>query len=159
MRFTLEPKEKVCLFAVRKDGGLKQRLIVDAQRSNLRFRPCPNVSLLSSEAFSKLEVDPDLMPAAWFGITDMKDCSHIMWIPEWLSDFFSLLPVTAKEVGIEGSTLLQNGCKVVLESETLVSPTWSGAAHGMFEVLVFCSERDRGHRVSRPRVERSLPSS
>ena len=33
--------------------------------------------------------------------------------------------MTAKEVGIEGSTLLQNGCKVVLESETLVSPAWS----------------------------------
>ena len=30
VRFILEPKEKVCLFAVRKDDGLKQRLIVDA---------------------------------------------------------------------------------------------------------------------------------
>ena len=97
VRFTLEPKEKVCLFAVRKDDGLKQRLVVDAWRSNLRFRPCPNVSLLSSEGFSKLEVDPDVMPGAWFGITDTKDCFHNMLIPEWLSGFFSLIPVTAKE--------------------------------------------------------------
>ena len=37
VRFTLEPKEKVGLFVVRKDDGLKQRLIVDARRSNLRF--------------------------------------------------------------------------------------------------------------------------
>ena len=76
VRFTLEPKEEVGLFAVRKDDGLKQTLIVDARWSNLRFRPCPNVNLLSSEGFSKLEVDPDIMPAAWFGITDIKDCFH-----------------------------------------------------------------------------------
>ena len=56
VRLTLEPKERVGLFAVSKDDGLKQRLIVDARRSNLRFRPCPNVNLLSSEGFSKLEV-------------------------------------------------------------------------------------------------------
>ena len=36
-----------------------------------------------------------------------------MLIPECPSDFFSLPPATAKEAGIEGSTLLQNGCKVV----------------------------------------------
>ena len=65
VRFTLEPKEKVGLFAVRKDDGLKQRLIFfDARRSNLRFRPCPNVNLLLSEGFSMLEVDPDMMRAA-----------------------------------------------------------------------------------------------
>ena len=58
VRFTLEPKERVGLFAVRKDGGWKQKLIVDARRSDLRFRPCPNVELFSSESFSKLEVDP-----------------------------------------------------------------------------------------------------
>ena len=63
-RFTLEPEERVGLCAVRKDGGLKQRLIVDARRSNLRFRPCPNVQLLSGEDFSKLQVDPDAMPTA-----------------------------------------------------------------------------------------------
>ena len=63
--FTLEPKEKVGLFAVREDDGLKQRLIVDVRRSNLRFRPCPNVNLLSSEGFSKLEVDSDVVPGAW----------------------------------------------------------------------------------------------
>ena len=109
VRFTLEPKEKVGLFAVRQDDGLKQRLIVDARRSNLRFRPCPNVNLFSGGGFSKLEIDPDVMPAAWFGITE---CFRNMLIPEWRSDFFSLIPVTATEVGIEGSTLLQNGCKV-----------------------------------------------
>ena len=93
--FTVEPKEKVGLFAVRKDDGLKPRLIVDARRSNLRFRPCPNVNLFSSEGFSKSEVDPGVMPAAWFGITDIKDSFHNMLIPEWLSDFSVYLGVIA----------------------------------------------------------------
>ena len=39
--------------------------------------------------------------------------------------FFSLMPETTREVGIEGSTLLQNGCQVLLEHETLISPAWS----------------------------------
>ena len=55
-----------------------------------------------------------------------------MLMYDWLSDFFSQIPVTAKEVGIEGSTLVQNDCKVVLESETLMSPAWS-------EVFMGCS--------------------
>ena len=46
-------------------------------------------------------------------------------------------------VGIEGRILLQNGCKVVLESETLVSPAWSVLpmgwslyfAHGVTEAI------------------------
>ena len=87
VRFALEPKERVGLFAVRKDDGLKQRLIVDAWRNNLRFKPCPNVNLLSSESFSKSEVNPDMMPTASFGVTDIEDCFHNMLIPEWLFDF------------------------------------------------------------------------
>ena len=51
--------------------------------------------------------------------------------------FFTLIPVTAKEVGIEGSTLLQNGCKVVLESEKLVSPAWSVLPMGCSWSLYF----------------------
>ena len=85
---------------------------------------------------------------AWFGITDIKDCFHNMLIPKRLSDFFSLIPVTAKEVGIQGNTLLQNGCEVVSENETLVSPAWSVVPMGCLWFSVFCSERDRDHCVS-----------
>ena len=45
--------------------------------------------------------------------------------------------IIAKEVGIEGSTLLQNGCKVVLESDTLVSPVWSVLPMGCSWSLYF----------------------
>ena len=113
--FTLEPKERVGLFAV----------------SNLRFRPCPNVELLSSEGFSKLEVDLDTVPTAWFGITDIKDCFHNMLIPEWLPDFFSHMPVTAREVGVEGSTLMQKGCQVLLESVTETTASRAPALGGL----------------------------
>ena len=92
-RFTFEPKDRVGLFAVSKDGGQKQRLIADARRSNLRLRPCPSVALLSSEGFSKLEVDHEAMLEAWFGITDIKDCFHNIRIHEWFSDYFGLQPV------------------------------------------------------------------
>ena len=56
-------------------------------------------------------------------------------------------------VGVHGVST-PNGCKVVLESETLVSVL----PHGVFVVFVFCSERD-DHGVSRPCVERPLSSS
>ena len=74
------------------------------------------------------------MPAGWCGITDIKDCFHNTLI---LGFFFSLILVTAKEIGIEGSTLLQNGCKVVLESETLVSLAWSVLPKGCSWSLYF----------------------
>ena len=45
--------------------------------------------------------------------------------------------MTAKEVGIEGSTLLQNSCKVVLDSETPVSPAWSVLPMGCSWSLYF----------------------
>ena len=45
--------------------------------------------------------------------------------------------MTAKEVGIECSALLQNGCKVVLESETLVSSAWSVLPMGCSWSLYF----------------------
>ena len=131
VRFTLEPEERVGLFAVRKDNGQKQRLIiVDARRSNLRLRPCPNVALLSSEGFSKLEVDRDATPKAWFGITDIKDCFHNMRIPDWFSDYFSLLHVAAWEAEIEGSTLVQNGRRVFLGRDTSVTPAWQSYRWG-----------------------------
>ena len=45
--------------------------------------------------------------------------------------------MTAKEGGIQGSTLLHNGCKVVLENETLVSPAWSVLTMGCSWSLYF----------------------
>ena len=99
VRFAIEPKEKVGLFAARNDDGLKQRLIVDARRSNLCFRPSPNVSLLSSEGRSNLDVEPDMMPAVWFWYL-----RHQRLLPQHVDarvaiGFFSSIPVTAKEVG------------------------------------------------------------
>ena len=45
VRFILDPKERVGLFAVRKDGGQNQWLIVDTRRSTFRLRPERGASL------------------------------------------------------------------------------------------------------------------
>ena len=159
VRFTHEPKERVGLFAVRKDDGLKQRLIVDARRSNLRLHACPNAALLSSESCPKLEVDSDAVPTAWFGITDIKDCSHNMLTPEWISDYFSLMPVTAGEVEIEGSTLLQNSHRVALGNDILVTPAWAVLPMGCSWSLYFAQSAIEATASRAPALEEPLPSS
>ena len=99
------------------------------------------------------------MPAAWLGITDIKDCFHNMLIPEWLSDFFSPIPVRAKEVGMEGSTLLQNGCKVVLENETLVSLAWSVLPMGHSAQCVTETISSRAPALDGPAYETLRPGA
>ena len=53
-------KERVGLFCVRKADGLKLRLIVDARRTNERFKVPPGVSLITGEGLSHFEVDADV---------------------------------------------------------------------------------------------------
>ena len=71
--------------------------------------------------------------------------------------FFSLIPVTAKEVGIEGNTLLQNGCKVVLGSETLVSPAWSVLSMGCSWSLYFAQSVTEAIASRAPAVNGLFP--
>lgn len=49
IRAVEEPIERVGLFMVWHMVGECQKLIIDARRSNMRFRPAPGVSLLSLE--------------------------------------------------------------------------------------------------------------
>jgi hypothetical protein len=49
--------ERVGLFAVWKEKGVRQRLIVDARRANARFRVPPGVDLLTAEALSRVEIE------------------------------------------------------------------------------------------------------
>ena len=48
------------------------------------------------------------------------------------------MPVTAREVGIASSTLLQSGCRVLLRNDTLVSPAWAVLPMGCLWSLYFC---------------------
>ena len=107
-----QPRETVGLFFVLKSDGLSQRLIVDARRSNCHFRTAPGVELLTGEGLGRVEV---AMPEGvsvdspegqkiltetvlHLGMADAKDCFHRMRIPGWLSAFFTLPPVPAKDI-------------------------------------------------------------
>ena len=57
--FTLDPIESVGIFCVWKKGREKQRLILDARRSNQWFRRPPSVDLISAEGLSGIELDMD----------------------------------------------------------------------------------------------------
>eukprot|EP00959_Pyramimonas_sp_CCMP1952_P322662 6752091-Pyramimonas_sp.AAC.1 len=47
--FTLEPRENVGVFCARKKGRERQRLILDARRSNQRFKRPPSVDLITAD--------------------------------------------------------------------------------------------------------------
>ena len=52
----LKPLERVGVFFVWKSNETRLRLIMDARRSNCRFRPPPGVRLCTSEVFAGIEV-------------------------------------------------------------------------------------------------------
>jgi hypothetical protein len=73
LMFTRRPKERVGVFFVlKKDGSL--RMIIDARRTNARFRPPPGVSLATPEALSKIEVAEDEL--VFVASVDVSNCFH-----------------------------------------------------------------------------------
>ena len=88
--FTQQPRVQVGLFFVTKKGG-KQRLIVDARRSNKLFRTPPSTILGSIDSWSRLELenDEDLFIAQ----EDVKDYFYRLGISEDLGKFFALPPI------------------------------------------------------------------
>ena len=106
--------------------------------------------------FSRVKASQSWKTEAWFGITDIKNCFHNMRIPDWFSDYFSLLHVAAWEAEIEGSTLRQNGRRVFLGRDTSVTPALAVLPMRVLVVLVFCSER---HNLPRTCTPQPLPSS
>ena len=150
VRFTVEPKERVGLFAVRKDNGQNR-----GSSSMLGGAIC-GCAPVRTWRFSRVKASQSWKSEAWFGITDVKDCFHNMRIPDWFSDYFSLLHVAAWETEIEGSTLRQNGRRVFLGRDTSVTPALAVLPMRVLVVLVFCSER---HNLPRTCTPQPLPSS
>ena len=50
------PKERVAVFFVKKKTG-ELRMVIDARRSNRRFRPPPGVELCTAEGLGRIELD------------------------------------------------------------------------------------------------------
>lgn len=110
-----EAKERIGLFAVWKERGARQRPIVDARRSNARFKPPPWVDLLSSEGLGRVavELDEDFLSRPEerqsfrgariaIGSADVRDCFHRMKVPSCMSEYFALPPVPAACFGMTG---------------------------------------------------------
>lgn len=85
-----EPLEINGLFAVPKDGD-KQRLILDARRGNLHFKPPEDPELPHPGLFTQLqkEATQDL----WIGKLDLDNFYHRLELPKHLRPYFGLPPL------------------------------------------------------------------
>ena len=146
--FTLHPKEVVGVFFVWKSNKQAIRLIIDARRSNRRFRVPPGVSLCTAEGFSRIElelpagVDPNSEEGIKMvndtvihvGLADVKDFFHRMRAPAWLRPFFCLPAVPAHVVGLSGQEV--DGRRLSHSDE--VHPCCGSLCMGFLEPLL-CS--------------------
>lgn len=96
LQWTLRPAEFVAFFCVSKKHN-KQRLIVDARRSNQHFRPPPGVALAGPELFAAIDhTDAPLYAAE----TDVEHCFYKFRIQESLGRFFALKGVRAADFDV-----------------------------------------------------------
>ena len=107
-RPSFKMREIVGIFFVWKKGRLKMRVILDARRTNRRFKPSPPVSLLTAEGFASIGIDCDLdiddIAADYsLAIADVQNCFHYLKIGEEYSEWFCYpYRVGAREVGLTG---------------------------------------------------------
>ena len=104
-----EVREHAGVFLEEQPGKSTQRLIIDARVSNIHSLPPPEVSLVTSEGLSRVEValggnaeDPDelsKLAGLHLGLADVKDAFNRFEISKLYSSFFALLEVLGKEVG------------------------------------------------------------
>ena len=87
LHFTCSPKVQIGAFAVTKKNS-KQRLIIDARRTNRLFRTPPSTLLGSVDTWTRLEVpkNADVFVAQ----EDVKDYFYRLGIPLALGEYFSL---------------------------------------------------------------------
>ena len=157
LRFTLHPKEFVGVFFVWKKGRLKMRLILDGRRPNRRFRRPPKARLCTSEGLAEIEVElpADVDPLSpegvallralglGLGVADVADCFHRMIMPTWMSAYFCVSSVRARDVGLEGHSV--DG--VVLGQDNEVFPCARALPMG-FSWSLWIAQRINEHRMS-----------
>ena len=95
--FRRQRREACGLFFVQKSNG-KQRLVLDARRSNCWFTPSLPVSLASGDSLGALEVPPG--QEFFIGHLDLKDAFYHLALPGPLQEYFGLGPVSAAEAGV-----------------------------------------------------------
>ena len=85
--FTVTPKVQVGAFVVTKKGD-RQRLIVDARRTNRLFRTPPSTNLGSIESWARLECNPG--ETLFMAQEDVKDFFYRLRIDQKLGEYFAL---------------------------------------------------------------------
>ena len=85
--FTAAPKVQVGAFVVTKKGD-RQRLIIDARRTNRLFRTPPSTNLGSIESWSRLECKRD--ETLFIAQEDVKDFFYRLRIDQKLGEYFAL---------------------------------------------------------------------
>ena len=91
--FTNKPRVQVGAFVVTKKGG-KQRLIIDARRTNKLFRTPPTTVLGSVDAWGRLEIDEE-HGELFVAQEDVKDYFYRLAIGKTLGEYFCLPKVDA----------------------------------------------------------------
>ena len=147
LQYTQKPKNQVGVFFVHKSDQKRIRLIVDARSTNALFKDPPGVELCSSEGFSRIECQlsgrarpgsPEFFSELkslnlFVGLSDVKDCFHRLRQPRWLAEYFCLMPIKARWVGLEGSSL--DGA--ILHADSVIYPMPGSLCMGFSWSLYF----------------------
>ena len=141
-------REQLGLFFVKKSGKDKVRLIVDARRVNRRFRAPPSVTLASSEALSRIEIE---LPAdvdfdsdegrrvlenleIYLGNGDVKDAFHRFRLRRDFALWFGVGSASTGEMRLVGQRV--DG-EIVGFHDTL-DLVWTSLPMGFSWSLFFC---------------------
>jgi hypothetical protein len=96
--FTQSPVVENGLFAVDKDGGSAQRLIIDARPANSLFIKCPHVQLPTPDIMSQFVVPMAMTLEA--AKADLDNFYHRIEMPQWMWPFMALPGLRAADVGL-----------------------------------------------------------
>ncbi|CAK0809251.1 unnamed protein product, partial [Prorocentrum cordatum] len=130
IEFSVDVVETCGLFSAWEKSG-KQRLIIDARRSNRWFKDPPKTHLASGDSFARLFAAADL--TLELGQTDIQDAFYQLAMPVELRPCFGLAPVRAGRVGV---SVTVEGSQV--SPSTLVYPRLCVLAMGWTHALNWC---------------------
>ncbi|CAE7560259.1 UPF1 [Symbiodinium sp. CCMP2592] len=143
--FTAKPKSQVGVFVVTKKNQ-KQRLILDARRTNKLFRTPPTTRLGSMDSWARVGIgEGDQM---FVSQEDVKDFFYRLGIGQDLGEYFSLPPIDAKmlqdELGYlpaEAAKLQDAGCTEIFPYMCVLPMGFSWAFHLAHEARAELSRR------------------
>ena len=111
------------VFAVSKDNGAAQRLIMDGRPANARMRPPPWFALPTPDVLATLQPAHADSPL-YVATCDVSNYFHMLRVPAAWSQWFGLPPVDAAAVGLSGAP----GTRRVWPRCTTLPMGWSFSA-------------------------------